>query len=108
MLELLENETLFQRPKDCPQQSSLDFKRRLDEDYERYWGILENYFKKLISNVKGKEFVNLHQITENHKKSLIKLDWLYKRALGENKEKTPKFSSEDDKLPYFNFSNVKK
>lgn len=45
------------------------------------------------------KFMNLLQITEDHKKSLLKLDFLYKKAIEEMeksnfKGKTPKFYSE--------------
>lgn len=114
IIDLLENETLFMKPKDLqiPMMSPLDMKKKLDEDYERFWNALDLHFKDLIQNPK-KEFINLLEITENHKNSLQKLDVLYKRSLEEiekklAKEKTPKFYSELAQVPSFNFNQLKK
>lgn len=91
--------------------SPLELKKKLDEDYERYWNILDLHFKQLIQNP-TKEFINLLEITENHKKSLQKLDSLYEKSLEEIekkmvKEKTPKFYTELTKIPSFNFNPKK-
>jgi len=88
----------------------VDLKKKLDEDFERYWLFIDFYFKKTLQNpnLKDNEFIK-GQISENHKKTLLKLENLYKKAViqiekSKNiKEKTPKFYSEQPQSNSFNF-----
>lgn len=107
----IENGTVFHNENLLNYENPFEKKRKLEENYKKYSFSLDCYFKKLIQTPQtDKQFVNLLQITEKHKKSLQKLEALYLKALEEiekstKKEKTPKFYSEiSPNLSTFNFS----
>lgn len=112
ILSQIENDSVFSNEnQQIFAQNPFEKRKTLEENYKKYSFSLDCYFKKLIQTPQTeKQFVNLLQITEKHKKTLQKLEVLYARALEElekaaKKEKTPKFYSEiSPNLPTFNFS----